>query len=379
MNTTLSNALPLISPQKSNMSMLQCEAEIKTLRAQHHAAIFDFWKSLKNPDTKPLSSWTKIQFDLFNLMSVRTGRDFDPVFSETPDPDYSRTIWESIRSQVESEDLRGQMDPGLLNDFNLVAIKTSEGGLTLVHAYTCARISKVNESALDVEISEGDSWFYSLGSYETDYDFSYAVPSLYLVGTIGEETREWIPKSLSSSELSEVKQLTKEMESLVANEGASSWLFIREFLPSFPSGVETRIAELEALSLLIYEEGSQTSPELQFIREESSPLNLEVHDLNAQISELKSALQNKIMEMDRLNVVSFLKFHDFELGQSITQSSTGVAGVLALTQGRFPKICLKNEGDRLHENVNDMHLRMGIRRGEWVLSTESEISRPRQN
>lgn len=348
--------------------MAQCDAEIKTLRATHHGAIESFWAQLKK-GLEPNSGWGKIQFDLHTVylskIRIDTGMD-------APDADVVEKPWSQVMEQLIPEN-RSKIKAGPFYGelLDLVAVISGGDELTLVHRYEGDRVYGINEDGLSISNCEGPDWYYKSRSYESaGSEAAYSVPVIYLIGSIDADTGDWTSKSVSDNERMRIESICEAMESLRDFNELPSDLWGTQ-LAAFPSGTQSRLAELELIRAWLVERGMQTEAERAAVREAISPLRLTMETLSKQIHQLQEELGIQRARCAEIEVESFLKFHGLQRDQQVTHAVTGETAILRISemQARLWAQVGDQKPDRFD---SETRLRQQIRCGEWTASVESQ-------
>lgn len=374
MNTsTQSHALPLIPPVGNTMTMAQCDAEIKSLRATHCDAITTFWKGLQSAETPPSANWTPIQNDLHRLYHSRDKAAHAGGF-DAPSHDDISGHWNAAISQLD-EDIQKKLQMPHYASAELVAIVTEDDDLTLVHRYEGPELHGLGEDALDVANDDGPNWYYRSYYYDSDRFESgaYSVPCLYVIGTVDRETGEWIPESPDHDHFWIIRDLVEDMESLVDRNALNSHQ--EASLPSFPSGVESRLHELRALRVWMSQNAiTKTDGEQTAVKTAGDPFVKPIEDLREQIKDLQNRLEVQEALRNKAEMKARLRFFGFEIGNVVSHASSGETGILAITEGRQPRVFVDIDGENPSKWSNRRELEYQMRCGEWTLANKEDES-----
>lgn len=374
MNTsTQSHALPLIPPVGNTMTMAQCDAEIKSLRATHCDAITAFWKGLQSAETPPSANWTPIQNDLHRLYHFRDKAAHACGF-DAPSHDNISDLWNAAISQLD-EDIQKKLQMPHYASAELVAIATEDDDLTLVHRYEGPELHGLDEDALDVANDDGPNWYYRPYYFESDRfeRGAYSVPCLYVIGTVDRETGEWIPKSPDHDHLWKIRDLVEDMESLVDRNALNAHK--ETPIPSFPSGVQSRLQELKMLRVWMSRKAvTKTDDEQTAVKTAGDPFVKPIDDLREQIESLHLRLESQEKLKAKAELEARLRFFGFEIGNVVSHASSGETGILAITEGRQPKIFLNIDGQTSPSWSTQREFERQMRCGEWALANKEDES-----
>ena len=363
------HALPLIPPAGKVLTSSQCDDEIKALQKTHCKALVEFWKSLKNNNPKPDIHWNSMQHDLYKLCCTKNNRSFqqDPQALPSPDHDYVSGVWDKVIIEFDA-DIQAKLRMSDYASFQLVGIITHGEDVTLVHRYEGEDVYNVSNTDLEVQNSGGPNWYYTSRGYEPDGFGSGAFqrPSLYVIGTVNKDTLEWTPKVVEPTEYFEITETVEAMESLLDHNKLDSWVSMA--LPAFPSGVETRLHELDLLRSWIQKKSYATNDENLVVAAARVIFQAPIDRLHAQISKLERQLSAHKSLQNRAGLDARLNFHGFELGQTVVHASSGRTGVLTQMDGFNPSVFVAIEGqafDRWSVTSGANRFECEMRLGEW--------------
>lgn len=357
-----------ISTSDTKMSLGQCNTEIAALQKQHHSAIEGFWAQLKK-GLEPNSTWSKIQFDLHTvyLSKIRIDTGID-----TPDADDMNKPWSQVmaqlipenRSKIKARPLYGEL-------LDLVAVISGGDELTLVHRYEGDRVYGIDEDGLSINNCEGPDWYYKSRSYESAGSAAaYSVPALYLIGSLDADTGDWTSKPVSDNERFRIESICEAMESLRDFNELPRGLW-GTHLGDFPSGFQSRLAELELVRARLVERGMQTEAERAAVREAISPLRTSIEKLSKQIHQLEAELSIQRARCAEVGLESFLNFNGMQRDQQVTHTVSGETAVLRIS-GLQPRLWAQVGDQKPDRFGSDTRLHQQIRCGEWIASAESQ-------
>lgn len=343
------------------MTLLQCEAEIGTLKREHKKAIVEFWGNLKHND-QPDSGWSQIQCDLHQLFHFRHKPNYANGY-DSPDGDRLKDLWTQVISEL-SEGIQNEIKITCPDSTELIAIMNEGDELTLVHRYSGSEVHNIGDEDLDVEKDTGSYWYYKTQFFEPSgfREGPYGVPSIYVIGTIDATSQEWVEKPVSDVRLREIQKVTDSMESLIDKHPLSDW---GDHLPNFPSGVETRLHEMRMMqSWLAMKCYAKTATEINQVNAAEAPFDQKIKDLRQKILFLEDELENQQDARDKAKSEAFLRVFNFELGQVVTNAATGKSGTLTLDAEDASKIYIAIDGEE--PVVRPKDVRHQIRSGEWT-------------
>lgn len=360
------HALPLIPPSDNTMTMAQCDAEIADLTQIHHKAIIDFWNGLKSGSSVPGQEWDRVRFDLHKLFLSQNKFGCTAEF-DSPETDYVKQIWTNAISELD-EEIQSEIQMTPYASLKLVAVITDDKEVTLVHRYEGDEVYNVSEESLGVNDDSGPNWYYRSYFYEpTGFDRgTYQVPCLYVIGSIDAETSEWLPKTVSSSELFELESMVDAMESLLELDKVREGRGVQ--LPAFKSGVEAKLYELQLLRNWMVKQGfTATIKERDAIASAAAVFDGPIQQLRSQIKALEEELRTQEKLQGRAKMNALLKTLGFEVGQMVKHASSGEIGILSFTDERQPDVFVHIEGKERPRWGSSHQAEYELRRGEWSL------------
>lgn len=363
------HALPLIPPAGNVFTLTQCDDEIKALQKTHCKALTEFWKCLKNSNSKPDIHWNSTQHDLYKLFHAKENRTFQQDIQALPSPDHDHvsSIWNEVIAGFDP-DIQAKLQMSDYASFQLVGIITHGEDVTLVHRYEGEDVYNVSDDDLELKKGDGLHWYYVTRGYDPD-DFgsgAFQRPSLYVIGTVDEDTLEWTPKVVEPKEHFEIIETVDAMESLLDHNKLDSWVSMA--LPAFPSGVETRLHELDLLRSWIQKKSYATNDENSVVAAARIVFKDPIDQLHAQISELEKQLSTQRSLQNRAGLDARLNFHGFELGQTVVHALNGQSGVLTAMAESDPSVFVAIEGqayDRWSQTSGASRFEYEMRLGEW--------------
>lgn len=364
------NALPLIPPVDNKMSMVQCESEISRLRAIHHQEIEKFWRAQQVGLPKGKApALAGVKRDLYQLKQVRAPGV--PMFDE-PSGEICRNAWSAVVAQVDPE-LRERM--GKCSSAELVGIVSNDEEILLIHKVEGDWMYGDSSDSIHIG-NEGDSnQFLRVWHFEPDPSVGspYFVPCLYLIGTVPNPDGAWSSKFLASSDRYALESKVESMERLLEGNGLPKETY-STCLPSFSSGVESQLHELETLRNWLSQKGSAVKEERDKIDAATAGIKAQVAAKRAELQALEDQLTNLNKDLEVARASEFLKFYGFELGQLVEQAGGRLTGTLGLDRRSDVVIELPDGGVT---SRSTHQVKSEIRRGEW-LAVEDQRSIERQ-
>ncbi|MBP3062033.1 hypothetical protein SAMN05216576_107206 [Ectopseudomonas chengduensis] len=353
----MADALPLIPPSGTNLTLSACRARFSELLAVHVSAINQFWAGLKSPDShKSGAAWVDLRHDLMRLAREDMA---------TPDVDTCMTTFNSLWLEAinDAPEWFQEKSPAPVMNGQLVAVLRKDTGYLVAHRYQGPRVYGLHED--DAVETEGDYWRFSTPMFEHhDEQYSnYGVPSLYVFGQVDTEGRNWSAADFDRVVRPHCSDIDA-MEVLI-DRGVLSPDLDGFVLPRFPSEVVRELVGLKGLQSWLYEEGMADEQEVDVRRAARADYESRIAHLRQQRSDIDQQIGTLVAQAQEAELVAMEQYIGFCRGQRVRHLSSGEEGKLVASTCSGPGLAVTSEetqSSRRPRNVVEE-----LRRGEWVV------------